>query len=129
VGRVQRAASAGAAGDRPGCASVVGLGAAYSVAYSIGAVVALAVLRERVGDLALGRCAAPIAKMAVAAAVCGLASWGVASVLDTDPFVQLALAVPVGVLVYLGALWVLGVDELDTARQRVGSILTAARAG
>ena len=108
---------------------VVGLGVAYTLAYSAGAVVALAVLQQRVGELGLGRCVAPIAKMSAAAVACGLAAWAVASVVHADPFVQLAAAVPVGVAVYVLVLWMAGVDEIATARQRVGSMLTAARPG
>jgi putative peptidoglycan lipid II flippase len=106
---------------------VVGLGVAYTIAYTIGAVIALGALGRRVGDLGLGRCVAPISKMAIASVLCGLAAWGVASVVSSGPFVQLAMAVPVGVAVYVAALWTLRVDEVHTARQRIRDALMVAR--
>jgi len=108
---------------------VVGLGVAYTIAYTVGAVAALEALRRRVGDLGLARCVTPISKMAAASVLCGLAAWGAASVVHADPFVQLAVAVPVGVVVYVAVLWSLGVDEIHTARQRIGDVLTVARPG
>jgi putative peptidoglycan lipid II flippase len=106
---------------------VVGLGVAYTVAYSAGALVALGALNRRVGDLGLGRCVSPIFRMACASVACGLAAWSVAAVLQVDPFLQLAIAVPLGAGVYVVALWLLRVDEIETARQRIGGLITAAR--
>jgi putative peptidoglycan lipid II flippase len=106
---------------------VVGLGVAFTVAYTVGAVVALEALRRRVGDLGLARAASPVARMAIAAVLCGVAAWVVALVVDIDPFVQLALAIPVGALVYFLALAALGVEEVDTARRRILAMVATAR--
>jgi hypothetical protein len=48
-------------------------------------------------------------------------------VLQVDPFLQLAIAVPLGAGVYVVALWLLRVDEIETARHRIGGLITAAR--
>src|SRR5690606_6049429 len=110
-----------------GAVGVVGLGVAYTLAYTAGAVVALLALQRRVGDLGLARCITPVAKMAVASVACGAVAWTVAQVIHSDPFVQLAVAVPVGAGVYLAVLGVLRVDEVEVARRRVGGLLAAAR--
>jgi putative peptidoglycan lipid II flippase len=102
---------------------VKGLAAAYSAAYLLAAIAALAALRARVGGLGGRLLVAPVARMGVAAAVMG----GVVLVLartvggstGTDGVVRLAVSVVAGVVVYFGAALVLRVDDVRAAADRL----------
>lgn len=98
-------------------AGVEGLGWAYSIAYTAIALVALRALHRRTGDLGLSAAWSPLAAMVGAAALCGAVAWGVAALVPGDPFVRLALAVPAGAATYLGALALVGLDEVAAARR------------
>ena len=94
---------------------VQGLAVAYSVAYMVAAVVALSVLRRRVGGVGGRALASPVARMTVAAAAMGAAVYGVSRVVGGDSGaeagVRLAAGVVVGVVVYGAALVLLRVED------------------
>lgn len=105
---------------------VQGLGLAYSAAYLVGAVLAVRSLSKAVGGLGLRSVVGPVVRMGLAAGACGLAAWAVSQPLaSTGPVAQIAVGVPVGVVVYGAALIALRVDEIATARRLVSSRLRA----
>lgn len=105
---------------------VQGLGLAYSAAYLVGAVLAVRSLSKAVGGLGLRSVVGPVVRMGLAAGVCGLAAWAVSQPLaSTGPVAQIAVGVPVGVVVYGTALIALRVDEIATARRLISSRLRA----
>jgi len=97
-----------------------GLAAAYSVAYLLAAIGALAVLSRRVGGG--GDDAAPagaLARMALAAAACGLAAWFTAEAVGPNNWVQVVSGALAGGGAYLVVLLALRVEEVDTLRRLV----------
>jgi putative peptidoglycan lipid II flippase len=100
-----------------------GLALAYSVAYLVSAAVTLVVLHRRVGGLGEKGLATGLVKLGVATAVTGVAVWAVTrSVGGVDgaaALVRVAVAVLVGVAVYVAALVVLRADELRAVRAQV----------
>ncbi|MFP4511686.1 MAG: murein biosynthesis integral membrane protein MurJ [Acidimicrobiales bacterium] len=105
---------------------VQGLGLAYSAAYLVGAVLAVRSLSKVVGGLGLRSVVGPVVRMGLAAGACGLAAWGASQPLaSTGPVAQIAVGVPVGVVVYGAALIALQVDEIATARRLISSRLRA----
>jgi putative peptidoglycan lipid II flippase len=95
---------------------VQGLAFAYSAAYVIAAVVALAVLRRRVGGVGGRRLGSPVARMTAAAAVMGVVVYAVSRAVGgdsgADAGVRLAAGVIVGVAVFVVALVLLRVDDV-----------------
>jgi putative peptidoglycan lipid II flippase len=92
---------------------VQGLALAYALAYTVGTGVALVHLRGRLGGIDGRRLLDGIGRTAVAAAVMGAAVAGVTRVVD-DPLPRVAIAVPLGIGVYVLVARVVGVGELDT---------------
>lgn len=109
-----------------GALGVQGLALAYAIAYTAGALLALAALRHRLGGLDGRRILASVSRMAVAAGVMALALWAGARVVGGDSgtgaLARTAVGVLVGAGVYLGALLALRVPEVvelwDRLRRR-----------
>lgn len=102
---------------------VRGLAFAYAAAYTVGAVISLIALGRRVGGVDARRLAGSLAKLALAAAVMGVAVWGVTrwvgGVSGREALLQVAVAVPVGVVVYVAALAGLRSEEIAGLRSRL----------
>ncbi|HEX9969986.1 MAG TPA: murein biosynthesis integral membrane protein MurJ, partial [Acidimicrobiales bacterium] len=92
---------------------VRGLALAYALAYTVGTIVALGHLRGRLDGIDGRRLLDGIGRTGVAAAVMGAAVLAVTRVVD-DPLPRVAIAVPLGVAVYVLVARVVGVGELDT---------------
>jgi putative peptidoglycan lipid II flippase len=102
---------------------VLGLGLAFALAYIVSAILALAVLGNKVtgfSALPIGRSLVP---MMLASALMGEAVWYVARQVGgdvgIDAAVRLVVGAVVGIVVYLGLLVALGVPELDFIRRRL----------
>ena len=106
-----------------GALGVQGLGLAYSLAYTVGAVLALAALRKRLGGLDGRRTLASVGRMAVAAGVMAAAVWLTTQVVGDDSgtgaVVQTVVGVLVGLVVYGVALIALRVPEVVELRERL----------
>ena len=102
---------------------VQGLAFSYSAAYTIAAIVAFAALRRRVGRLEGRRLAVTTGKIAIAAGVMGVVTWGasraVGSPTGGGAVVRLVVGVLVGVVVYGAGLLLLRVEEVDWVRSRL----------
>lgn len=92
---------------------VRGLALAYALAYTLGTAVSLAHLRRRLAGIDGPRLAGALGRTIAAAAVMAGAVAAVAAVVS-DPLPRVAIAIPVGVAVYVLAARALGVAELDT---------------
>jgi putative peptidoglycan lipid II flippase len=90
---------------------ISGLAYAFSAAYAVAAVLALAMLRPRLGGLDGRRTLQTALKAAVAAVALAVATAVVAHAIST-PLVAAIAASVVGAIVYLGALQTLGADEI-----------------
>ena len=90
---------------------ISGLAYGFSAAYAVAAVVALAVLRKRLGGLDGRRTLQTAVKAAIAGAALAVASATLAHVIDT-PLVAVVVAGLAGAVVYLGVLQALGSDEI-----------------
>jgi putative peptidoglycan lipid II flippase len=88
-----------------------GLAYGFSAAYAVSAVVALVVLRNRLGGIDGRRSLHTAAKAAVAALALAAASAAVAHVIDS-PLVAVIVAGLAGAVVYLAVLQGLGSDEI-----------------
>jgi putative peptidoglycan lipid II flippase len=97
---------------------VRGIAFAYAAAYTIGAVISLTGLGRRVGGVDGRRLVTSLARLAVAAAVMGVAVWAVTRLVDGD-LLELVVAVPIGVVVYFAALVALRADEIAGLRSRL----------
>jgi putative peptidoglycan lipid II flippase len=97
---------------------VPGLALAFSLAYFVGAGLALFVLHERLGGIEGRRIATTIAKVLAAGAVVAGVSWAVGELVGWTTTFEAFTAVIVGTLaagiVYLGLLALLRVEELAT---------------
>lgn len=100
--------------------TAAGMTAANAVSYLLSALISLAVLRRRIGRLNLGSVVGALAKVAVAAAVAGVAGWFVVGLLsDGDTpgrgaaVLQLVVGGGVIMLVYLIAATLLKVHEVS----------------
>ncbi len=109
---------------------VPGLGLAYGLAYSAAALVALWVLKERVGSLDARRVGRTIAKVTVACGALALAVLGIAGRVGGDAgfgaLVRTTVGLAVGGLAYVVAVVLLRVDEVVLLRDR---LLRRARPG
>jgi putative peptidoglycan lipid II flippase len=109
-----------------GALGVQGLALAYALAYSVGAVLALAALRRRVQGLGGRRTADGIGRMVVASGIMAAAVWSVTQVVGSDDgmgaVVRTLTGVLVGTVVYVLALVALrvpdAVDLLHRVRRR-----------
>ncbi|CAB4813717.1 unannotated protein [freshwater metagenome] len=99
---------------------VLGLGVAFAVSYIIGAIVALYVLRIKVRTFPVGEVIISLARMLAAAAVMGAVLWlALKPVGDNDGFgavLKIVVGIFIGTLVYLGALTLLRVPEVNDLR-------------
>ena len=99
---------------------VLGLGVAFAVSYIIGAVVALYVLRIKVHTFPVVDVLASLARMLAAAAVMGAVLWlALKPVGDNNGFgavLKISVGIVIGTLVYLGALTLLRVPEVNGLR-------------
>jgi putative peptidoglycan lipid II flippase len=106
-----------------GWLGVQGLGLAYSLAYTVGAGLALAALRRRLGGLDGRRTLASVGRMVLAAGVMAGAVWLTTRVVGDDSgsgaLLQTVAGVLVGVVVYGGALLALRVPEVVELRERL----------
>ena len=105
-----------------GVLGVQGLALAYALAYSVGAVLALASLRRRVQGLGGRQAVDGIGRMVVAAGIMAMAVWAVANVVGSDEglgaVARTLSGVLVGIAVYLVALVALRVpDAMDLLRR------------
>jgi putative peptidoglycan lipid II flippase len=98
---------------------------AYSVAYSVGAVAALAALRKRIGPIGGRRLVDPVLRMAAASVAMGIvvlvASRSVGGDTGAGAGVRVGVGVLVGMAVYAGLLVALRVEDarrITTARRR-----------
>ncbi len=102
---------------------VVGLAWAYAAAYTVGAVLSLIVLMQRMPGFELRRLVDTYLRLLVAAAVMAAAVWLVARSIagdsPTSVVVGLAVAVVAGIVVYAGSVLVLGVPELSAVTGRL----------
>lgn len=90
---------------------VVGLGAAGSIAYSVFALVAVVVLRRRIGPFLNRSSFIAIAKLVGASAIMGLVVWATMSVLSTGSLATVIVATTIGLASYLLALTALRSTE------------------
>lgn len=108
-----------------GVLGVQGLGLAYALAYTVGAVLALAALRRRLGGLDGRRTLASVGRMVVAAAVMAVAVWAATRAVGGDSgseaVVRTLVGVAVGLVVYGGALLALRVPEVVELRDRLAA--------
>jgi putative peptidoglycan lipid II flippase len=99
---------------------VLGLGVAFAISYIFGAVIALFVLRIKVRTFPVGEVLLSLARMLAAAAVMGAVLWlALKPVGDNDGFgavLKIAVGTTIGILVYLGALTLLRVPEVNGIR-------------
>ena len=104
---------------------VQGLALAYAAAYSIAAVVAVVLLRRRIGGMDGRRTVRALAKITAAAAVMAVgvvvARELVGSNAGVGALARTLVGVVVGAVVYLGALYVLRLEELHELVQRFRS--------
>lgn len=101
-----------------------GVVASYSIAYSVSAIGALAVLRHRIGGLDGRALAASLVRIAVAATTMALVLWPLSRMVGDltrlGGIVRVAVGVVVGASVYLAALWLTRSPDLTWVLDRVG---------
>ncbi|CAN5158409.1 murein biosynthesis integral membrane protein MurJ [soil metagenome] len=101
---------------------VQGLAFAYSIAYTVAAVIALAALRRRVGGVEGRQMATSAAKLALGTAVMGAAVYGVTRAVGADSgtgaVTRVAAGVTVGAVVCGLAVFALRAEELAGLRDR-----------
>lgn len=106
-----------------GTYGVLGLGAAFAMAYVISAIWVLQILSFKVPGFELRTVLASLARMTVAAALMGEAVWLVARLLGTNTgtgaLLRIGVGSIVGICVYAGMLAVMGAPELDALRRRI----------
>jgi putative peptidoglycan lipid II flippase len=102
---------------------VLGLGAAFALAYAISSVWAMQVLSYKVPGFELRPLLASVARMLLAAVLMAEAVWlvtqRVGGNVGMDAVVRLSVGTLVGAVVYLGVLIVLRAPELDAVRRRL----------
>ena len=101
-----------------------GVVASYSIAYAVSAVVALVVLRQRIGGLGRRQMLASLARIALAATAMALVVWPISRLLGGETglagIVRVAAGTIAGLVVYLGALWLTRSPDLAWVADRVG---------
>ncbi len=102
---------------------VLGLGLAFALAYMISSLWAMQVLSYKVPGFSVRSILASIGPMLLAALLMAEAVWLVTNLVGgnsgVDAFVRLVVGAIVGIGVYLGVLFALGVPELDPIRRRL----------
>ncbi len=108
-----------------GALGVQGLGLAYAAAYSAAAVLALVLLRRRIGGLDGRRTLDSVGRMLLAAAVMAAAVWVSSQAVGADTgngaVVRTTVGVLVGVVSYGLAVVALRVPEVDDLRRRLAA--------
>ena len=103
---------------------VPGLSLAYGLAYTVAAVVAMGVLRRRIGLLDARRLLRAILKIGAACIAMALAVWAVAYQVGSDEgfgaIVRTGVGVLVGAVVFLGMILLLRAEEVGALRARLG---------
>jgi putative peptidoglycan lipid II flippase len=106
---------------------VEGLAAGQGIAYTVGVLLLARPMMRRLGGMEGSRIAASALRVAVAAAAMGLVVWALArgldSVMNGDALIAqlaaLSVTVGAGAAVYLGAAYLLRIEELDYVRSLV----------
>ncbi len=98
---------------------VVGLGASGSIAYSVFAIVALVLLHRRIGRFLDSATITTITKLVAASAIMGVVVWAFLSLTDFDDLITIIAAAVLGLLVYVGLVITLRVDEARLVLARV----------
>lgn len=102
---------------------VLGLGLAFALAYMISSLWAMQVLSYKVPGFSVRSILTSICPMLLAALLMAEAVWLVTNLVGgnsgVDAFVRLVVGAIVGIGVYLGVLFALGVPELDPIRRRL----------
>jgi putative peptidoglycan lipid II flippase len=102
---------------------VPGIAASFSAAYLVASIVALLMLRRRVGNLGGRALFGPIARMAVAAAAMAAVVALVAHTVGADTgsagLVRIVVAIGAGAVVYFGVALALGVENVRAATDRL----------
>ena len=102
---------------------VLGIAAAFAIAYVISALATLKLLSYKIPGFPLGRLLVALLRMALAAAIMAGAAWAVARMVGGNAGVAAAVRIGVagltGIAVYVGVLWVLRAPELQALRNRL----------
>ena len=106
-----------------GSFGVLGLGAAFAIAYVISALWVLQILSYKVPGFELRPILWSLWRMIVAGTLMGEAVWFVArnvgGNVGVDALIRLIVGATVGVIVYFGLLTAMGAPELDALRRRL----------
>jgi len=101
-----------------------GVVASYSIAYTVSAVVALVVLRRRIGGLAGSALVASMIRILVAALAMALVVWPISRYVGGETglrgILRVATATIAGLVVYGGTLWLTRSPDLAWVMDRVG---------
>jgi putative peptidoglycan lipid II flippase len=97
---------------------VPGLALAYALSYTVAAVVAVAMLRRRVGSLEAGRILRSLVRITAACVVMAAAVGAVRLVLGGNPVLETAVGVSLGAAVFVVAVVALRVEEVSALRVR-----------
>ena len=104
---------------------VLGLGLAFAIAYTVGAIWALRILSYKVPGFSVGSIMSSIWRMLVAAALMGEAVWLVTHQIGdnvgADAALRVVVGTVVGAIVYLVVMMALRAPELDSVRRRLPS--------
>jgi putative peptidoglycan lipid II flippase len=104
---------------------IPGLALGHATSYVVGTVVLLVIARRRLGGLDGAAIGATLAKVLPLSVLAGLAAWGVTLLFPTEVaglgtwFVEVALAVAAGLLVFLVGALIVGLREVDDVRNAV----------
>ncbi len=98
---------------------VVGLGASGSIAYSVFAVIALALLHRRIGRFLDPATLLTLVKLLVASIVMGAAVWVLITATSMNDLFTVIGAGVIGIAIYAAMLFALGVDEAKSVANRL----------
>ena len=98
---------------------VVGLGASGSIAYSVFAVIALALLHRRIGRFLDPATLLTLVKLLVASIVMGAAVWLLITATSMNDLFTVIGAGVIGIAIYAAMLFALGVDEAKSVANRL----------
>jgi putative peptidoglycan lipid II flippase len=102
---------------------VLGLGLAFALSYLISAAWVLQIMSYKVPGFPARAIGSAIARMALAGVLMAEAIWvtarAVGGTAGMDAFVRISVGTTAGLVVYVAALWALGVPELHTLRRQV----------
>ncbi len=101
----------------------MGLGLAFAIAYTIGAIWAIRILSYKVPGFSMHTVATSIWRMVIAAALMGEAVWlvtrQVGGNVGIDAVIRIVVGAVVGIVVYVAVLTALRAPELDALRRRL----------